>query len=120
MLYEPRESINPRTFALRHVLLEELKLRLQRTTGDAGRHELVALASALDVSYDHAARRYIVSGVGAVSCEVPLGDLRLYESRTDALAADWQRDDEILRENRALAARVVDQLLSASSRNATW
>ncbi|MHB8839055.1 MAG: hypothetical protein ACYC7F_08905 [Gemmatimonadaceae bacterium] len=119
MLYEPRESINPRTFALRHVLLEELKLRLQRTTGDAARAPLVALARALDVSYDNHGRRFLVSGATGVSCEVPLGALRLYAPRVDAAAADWQRGDEILRANRALAAGLVDQLLSLPPHDAT-
>lgn len=112
MPYEPRESINPRTFALRHALLEELKLRQQRLAGDAGREQLVALARALEVSYDAATRCFTVLG-GDAPCEVPLDALRLYESRMDSTAAAWQREDEILRANRALAARVVDQCLSS-------
>ncbi len=114
MLYEPRESINPRIFALRHVLLEELKLRQRRVTGDAGRNQLAALARALDVSYDVAMRQFIVRGSGGVSCEVPLTEVRLFEPRSDATADAtpdaWQREDEILRANRALAARVIESL----------
>jgi len=112
MLYEPRESINPRTFALRHALLEELKLRLHRVSGDAGRAPLVELARALDVSYDGATRRFVVRGPKGALGEVPLEALRLYEPRVDATAADWQRDDDILRANRALAARLIDELLA--------
>ncbi|MHB1311302.1 MAG: hypothetical protein ACYC3L_04720 [Gemmatimonadaceae bacterium] len=119
MSYEPRESINPRTFALRHALLEELKLRQQRLAGDAGRERLVALARALDVSYDAQARRFVVRGSEGTSCDVPLEALRLYEPRTDVAAAEWQRDDEILRANRALAARVIDQLSSLPLRDET-
>jgi hypothetical protein len=119
MSYEPRESINPRTFALRHALLEELKLRQQRLADDAGRARLVALARGLDVSYDAARRYFVVRASDGASCDVPLEDLRLYEPRTDAAAAEWQRDDEILRANRALAARVIDQLSSLPSRDET-
>lgn len=116
MSYEPRESINPRTFALRHALLEELKLRQQRVVGDSGQEQFVALARALDVSYDASTRHFVVCGSDGASCVVPLEALRLYETRTDAAAASWQRDDEILRANRALAVRVIDQLSSLPSR----
>lgn len=116
MPYEPRESIHPRAFALRHALLEELKLRLHRLSGDVGREQLVALARALEVSYDAPARQFIVTGLHGASCEVPLDDLRLYQPRTDATATEWQRDDEILRANRALAARLIDRLSAPLSR----
>lgn len=119
MSYEPRESINPRTFALRHALLEELKLRQQHLAGDSGQERLVALARALDVSYDAPTRHFVVRGSGGASCEVPLESLRLYEPRTDAAAATWQRDDEILSANRALAARLIDQLSSLPLRDET-
>lgn len=119
MSYEPRESINPRTFALRHALLEELKFRQQRFVGDSGREQLVALARALDVSYEASTRHFVVRGCDGASCEVPLEALRLYEHRTDAAAATWQRDDEILRANRALATQVIDQLSSLPSRGGT-
>jgi hypothetical protein len=119
MSYEPRESINPRTFALRHALLEELKLRQQRLVGDSGRERLVALARALDVAYDASARHFVVRGSDGASCDVPLEALRLYEQRADAASAEWQRNDEILRSNRALAAWVIDQLSSLPSRGET-
>jgi len=119
MSYEPRESINPRTFALRHALLEELKLRQQRVVGEPARARLVTLARALDVSYDAGARQFVVRGCDGASCDVPLASLRLYEPRTDAAATSWQRDDEILRANRALAARVIDQLSPLPSRDET-
>ncbi len=109
MLYEPRESINPRTFALRHVLLEELKLRSRRSVGADATDPWAALARALDVSYDAAARQFVVRGVGDAACTVPLDALRLYEPRTDTTTV-WQREDEILRANRALAARLIDEL----------
>lgn len=109
MLYEPRESINPRTFALRHALLEELKRRQGLLRGDVGREPLVALARALDVSYDASTRRYVVSGNDA-TVEVPLEAFRCYVPRTDASATQWQQEDEILQDNRALTSGVIDQL----------
>jgi hypothetical protein len=109
MLYEPRESINPRTFALRHALLEELKRRQGPLRGDVGREPLAALARALDVSYDASTRCYVVRGSGA-TVEVPLEAFRCYVPRTDASATHWQREDELLRTNRALTSRVIDQL----------
>jgi hypothetical protein len=110
MLYEPRESINPRAFSLRHVLLEEVKLRRQRAAGEDERARLARLARSLDVSYDAPGHRFVVRGPDGASCDVPLEALRLYEARVDAGAGEWRRDDEILRANRALAARLIDAL----------
>ena len=115
MLYEPRESINPRTFALRHALLEELKLRQQRLVGDSGREQLVSLARALDVSYDASTRRYVVRGNDA-TVEVPLEAFRCYVPRTDASTTHWEREDELLRANRALTSSVIDQLAARTPR----
>ena len=109
MLYEPRESINPRTFALRHALLEELKRRQGLLRGDVGREPLVALARALDVSYDASTRRYVVRGNDA-TVEVPLEAFRCYVPRTDASSGHWEQEDEILRANRALTSSIIDQL----------
>ena len=109
MLYEPRESINPRTFALRHALLEELKRRQGLLQDGVGREPLAALARALDVSYDAATRRYVVRGVDA-RVEVPIEAFRCYVARTDASPAHWEQEDEILRANRALTSSVIDQL----------
>lgn len=118
MLYEPRESINPRTFALRHALLEELKRRQGLLHGDVGREPLVALARALDVSYDASTRRYVVRGNDAM-VEVPLEAFRCYVPRTDASAAHWQREDELLRANRTLTSSVIDQLAARTPRRGT-
>ncbi|MHB1095894.1 MAG: hypothetical protein ACYC3F_06945 [Gemmatimonadaceae bacterium] len=109
MLYEPRESINPRTFALRHALLEELKRRQGLLRDGTGREPLAALARALDVSYDTSTRRYVVRGNDA-TVEVPLEAFRCFMPRTDAAATHWQQEDEILRANRALTSSVIDQL----------
>lgn len=113
MLYEPRESINPRTFALRHALLEELKLR-QRRADEPGRAPLAELARALDVSYETAGRQFVVLGSHGASCQVALTDVRLYEARADAAGSSWQREDDILKANRRLAASVIDRLLAAA------
>lgn len=115
MLYEPRESINPRTFALRHALLEELKRRQGLLRDDVGREPLAALARALDVSYDASTRRYVVRGNDATA-EVPLEAFRCYVPRTDASGTDWQREDELLRANRALTSSVIDQLAARTPR----
>ena len=112
MLYEPRESINPRAFALRHALLEELKLRQRRASGDAERERLAALARALDLAYDAATRHFTVRA-GEARVEVPLDAFRFFEARTDAATAQWRREDEVLQANRALAAGVIDQLSAA-------
>jgi len=109
MLYEPRESINPRIFALRHALLEELKRRQWLLPDDTARAPLAALARALDVSYDVPTRRYVVRG-GGMMVEVPLEAFRCYAPRTDVSSTQWQQEDEILRANRVLTSRVIDQL----------
>lgn len=111
MPYEPRESINPRAFALRHALLEELKRRQGLLHGDIGREPLVALARALDVSYDATRRRYAVRG-GNAMVEVPLEAFRCYVPRTDASSGHWEQEDEILRANRALTSGIIDQLIA--------
>ena len=111
LLYEPRESINPRTFALRHALLEELKRRQWLFDADADREPLDTLARALDVSYDTATRRYRVTDGSAV-IEVPIEAFRCYAPRTDASSTQWQQEDPILRANRDLASRVIDQFVS--------
>lgn len=109
MLYEPRESINPRTFALRHALLEELKRRQGLLRDDVGRASLVTLARALDVSYDATTRHYVVRG-GDAMVEVPLEAFRCFVPRTDASSEHWEQEDEILRANRALTSSVIDRL----------
>ncbi|MFA6169042.1 MAG: hypothetical protein WC700_20620, partial [Gemmatimonadaceae bacterium] len=109
MLYEPRESINSRTFALRHALLEELKRRQWLLRDGTGREPLASLARALDVSYDASTRRYVVRGSDA-TVEVPLEAFRCFMPRTDAASTHWQQEDEILRANRALTSSVIDQL----------
>ncbi|MFA6165082.1 MAG: hypothetical protein WC700_00560 [Gemmatimonadaceae bacterium] len=111
MLYEPRESINPRTFALRHALLEELKRRQGLLRDGTDREPLAALARALDVSYDASTRCYAVHGKDA-KVEVPLEAFRCYMPRTDAAATHWQQEDEILRANRVLTSSVIDQLVT--------
>lgn len=116
MLYEPRESINPRTFALRHALLEELKRRQGLLPDDVGRAPLVTLARALDVSYDATTRHYAVRG-GDAMVEVPLEAFRCYVPRTDASDTHWERADEILRANRALTSSVIDQLAAQTPRH---
>ncbi|MBW7933021.1 MAG: hypothetical protein H3C62_05275 [Gemmatimonadaceae bacterium] len=113
MSYEPRESINPRTFALRHALLEELKHR--QRGGGALRDEWTALARALDVSYEPETRQFVVRGVGGASQRVPFGAMQLYESRADVGRGDWRREDEVLRANRTLAAHLIDALLGGPS-----
>ncbi len=116
MIYEPRESINPRAFALRHALLEELKLRQLRAADDTRCAEFAALARALEVSYDSARRSFSVHGVGSTSCDVALDALQLYEPREDAADVVWQRVDARLAANRALAAQLIDQLLALAAR----
>jgi hypothetical protein len=113
MLYEPRESIHPRTFALRHALLEELKFR-QRTAGDVS--ALVALARAIDVAYDATTREFVVCGVGAIAHRVALDALQLYEARRDAGIAVWERRDDVLAANREFVGRLVDALLADAPR----
>lgn len=118
MLYEPRESINPRTFALRHALLEELKRRQGLVRDGTGREPLAALARALDVSYDASTRRYVVRANDA-TVEVPLEAFHCYMPRTDAAAAHWQQEDEILRANRALTSSIIDRLAARPPRRDT-
>ena len=114
LLYEPRESINPRTFALRHALLEELKRRQWLFDADADREPLDALARALDVSYDTSTRRYRVTD-GRVVVEVPIEAFRCYAPRTDASSTQWTQVDPILRANRDLASSLIDQLVSRTT-----
>ena len=112
MAYEPRESIHPRAFALRHALLEELKLRLQSAA--AARDQLIALARAIDVDYVAQEKHFVVRGLDGKERRVPLEAFRFFEGRDDAVAVQWEREDAVLAANRAMAAALVDTLLAAA------
>jgi hypothetical protein len=113
MLYEPREPINPRTFALRHALLEELKFRRRAAASAADSAVFDALARAIEVTYDASRREFVVQATHGVLHTVPFEALLMYEPRADAQARQWERDDKVLLANRALAAGIVDVLLAA-------
>lgn len=109
VLYEPRESINLRAFALRHALLDEIRFRRAGTVDATRRDALSTLARVIEVSYDAPSRSFVVQAADA-RVDVPLRDFRFYEARADASTAG-AREDVVLSANRARAAALVDTLL---------
>lgn len=112
MLFDPRDSLNPRAFAVRHALLETLKLRLRDAASDPERERLVRLARQIEVEFDSASHGYVVRGVGDARVMVPVTAFRFYEPRDPATADPANVRDEALEANRAQASIVVEQLLA--------
>ena len=114
MLFEPREPINPRAFAVRHVLLEEIQRRQEAVPAGRARDRLAALARAIDVGYTVETRCYAVRAAGTTALEVPLAAFRFYQQREDASPDSAALRDVILDANRDQARRIIDALVAAA------
>lgn len=107
--YPERDSIDPRAFAFRHMLLEEIKTR--KINGDR-RPELAELARGLSVTYAPHDKVYIVKVDGEQSIQVGADEVLLYQrgERDDSTVA-YGREDPILAVNNRLAVAIVEDLL---------
>lgn len=111
MTYDPRESINPRAFAVRHALLEELQRRQASAAGEA-RALFAELARAIEVSYDASAKGFAIRAGESAALQLPLDAFHLYDTRGDASIAGAPVKDPVLAANRAKAAAIVEQLVA--------
>ncbi len=113
-LYDPREPIHPRAFALRHAVLEEVKARRHGTPAPdpATEAALVAAARAVEVAWDADRHGFAVRAGDAEVALVPLADFRVYERRPADAPVIADRTDPALAANRALAARLLDGVLA--------
>jgi len=110
--YHDRESIQPRAFALRHLVIQEVKFRKNAPLGDAERPVLDRIARGVDVDYDAAAHAFVVRCEGAEVRRLPFDALTFYRHGDGTAVAperatDAQHWDDALERNRALVRDLV-------------
>ncbi len=116
-LYHDRESIQPRAFALRHLIIQEVKFRKHAPLGDAERARLDRIARGVDVDYDATAHAFVVRCEGVEVRRLPFDALTLFQ-RGDGAAAvqdratDTRHWDTALERNRALVRDLVTAMAS--------
>lgn len=113
-LYTDRDSINPRAFAVRHLIIQEVKFRKGRA---AARDAVVLdrIARGADVVYDGATRQLVVRCEGADIRRIPLNGLTLYARGDGPAPKQLPRDDvrhwdAALEENRRIVHELVDDM----------
>lgn len=125
-LYADRESINPRAFAVRHLVIQEVKFRKAAMPGnDAFQHaQLDRVARGVDVSYDSGSHALVVRCEGVAIRRVLLDELPLYARGDTAVPAnqpltDARRWDSALEKNRQFVRSLVDEMLAGLAVAAT-
>lgn len=116
-LYEDRESIHPKAFAIRHLVIQEVKFR--KAGADAATSaRLDRIARGIEVEYDTLAHAFVVRCEGTTVRHIGLETLTLY-ARGDTAVAHQRRDDHDVRhwdmaleENRRYIAALVDDLVA--------
>jgi hypothetical protein len=116
LYYHDRESIQPRAFALRHLLVQDIKFRLQRATPTTPRPALERIARGADFEYDGDTREFVARFEGVEVRRYALDAFVLYHrgdlaNAQQAQEADTQHWDRALEQNRRLMAALVDALL---------
>lgn len=113
--YADREAIHPRAFAVRHLIIQEVKFR--RPAADpALRMRLDRVARGAYVEYDRDTHELVVRQDGVEVRRLAFADVQLY-SRGDGGAADQRVGtdvhhwDDALEQNRALVRQLVDDML---------
>ncbi len=117
-LYHERESIQPRAFAVRHLVIQEVKFRKQRAPGAALEALLDRVARGVDVEYEAATHAFIIRCERLEIRRMPLAAFALYargdhtapHNVPDATARRW---DHALESNRARVVTLVDAMLAA-------
>lgn len=107
--YPSRDSIDPRAFAVRHMILEEIKTRKLR--GDRST-KLNELARAVSVTCAPRDKLYVVS-IGNKPCAtIPMSEILLYQRGDGGEGRESiPKDDPILASNNQVSASIVDSLL---------
>lgn len=116
-LYEDRQSINPRAFAVRHLIIQEIKFRKTGSGGGSTNTTAVLdrIARGADVTYDGDSRTLVVRFEGAEVRRIPLGGLELY-TRGDVVSATPAQHDDVrhwdvaLERNRRVVRELVDAM----------
>ena len=118
-LYADRESINPRAFAVRHLVIQEVKFRKAASSahGTNQHAQLDRVARGVDVSYDGGRHVLVVRCEGTEVRVLPLDALPLYAhgdatSPASQPGADPRRWDSALEKNRQLVRSLVEAMLA--------
>ena len=117
-LYHDRESIQPRAFAVRHLVIQEVKFRKLRVADEAQRAMLDRVARGADVEYDAATHSFVIRCDGIQIRRAPLDGFALYE-RGDNKAphavpeANVRHWDSALESNRRLVSEIVDAMIAS-------
>ncbi len=119
--YPNREAINPRAFALRHLIVDEVKRRKLSGSFTADEvRKLDALARSVSVSYSGSKSGYEIALNGKVTACLENDHITLFLRGDSESAAQAQKDlvigfavgkDLILEKNRATIRALVDELL---------
>lgn len=115
-LFAGRESIHPRAFAVRHLIIQDVKFRKMDASG-SDTTVLDRVARGAEVVYDGETRAIVVRFEGSEIDRLPLGTLSLYVRGDTANAAHDRRDDVrhwdgALEDNRAAIRDLVDRLIA--------
>jgi hypothetical protein len=120
-LFHDRESIQPRAFAVRHLVIQEVKFRKQRQPDVLHLTLLERVARGVEVEYDAGPHGFIVRCEGRDVRRIPMHALSLY-ARGDSAAVtqrttgDLQHWDAALEDNRREIALLVDEMLAMLAR----
>ena len=120
-LFHDRESIQPRAFAVRHLVIQEVKFRKQRQPDASTLRLLERVARGADIEYDAGSHSYVVRCEGTELRRIPMDALSLY-SRGDSAAVTQRTTDDLrhwdaaLEENRRQIAALVDDMLKLLDR----
>ena len=120
-LFHDRESIQPRAFAVRHLVIQEVKFRKQRQLDTSTLLLLERAARGADIEYDAGSHSFIVRCEGMELRRIPMDALTLY-SRGDSAVVTQRTTDDLrhwdaaLEENRRHIAVLVDDMLKLLAR----
>ena len=120
-LFHDRESIQPRAFAVRHLVIQEVKFRKQRQPDTPTLLLLERAARGADIEYDAGSHSFIVRCEGTELRRIPMDALSLY-SRGDSAAVTQRTTDDLrhwdaaLEENRRRISALLDDMLALLAR----
>ena len=115
-LFADRESIHPRAFAVRHLIIQDVKFRKLGASG-SDTTVLDRVARGVDVGYDGETRTLVVRFEGSEIDRLPLGGLALYTRGDTATPAQDRREDVrhwdgALEDNRRVIHDLVHRLVA--------
>lgn len=116
--YVDRESIQPRAFAVRHLIIQEVKFRKGQSPDATTRERLDRVARGVEVEYDTRAHCFVLCCEGVERRRLPLDAFTLYfrgdsQHSTQRCDGDPRHWDVALEENRRLVATLVREMAAA-------